>query len=181
MSLFKILGTKPWQQSGQIDNLQGGDVLTVPSARIGLWVFLAVVASLFGLFTSAYHMRAEYADWQQLDVPSLLWLNTGVLVFASLGDTWGLVVNEALACGVPALCSIHAGCADDLIRPGVNGWTVDPVDGRALTRALERALSHPDPSRLGAGPRAVPCAPGCTSSPRPTGTRTAISSASKPA
>ena len=94
MSLFKILGTKPWQQSGEIDNLQGGDVLAVPSARIGLWVFLAVVASLFGLFTSAYHMRAEYADWQQLDVPSLLWLNTGVLVFASLAFQWAWMASR---------------------------------------------------------------------------------------
>ena len=72
-----------------------------------------------------------------------------LLVFASLGDTWGLVVNEAFACGVPALCSIHAGCADDLIRPGENGWRVDPVDARELEQALARALTHPDLPLLG--------------------------------
>jgi cytochrome c oxidase subunit 3 len=88
MNIFRILGNKPWQQPGQVDNLQGGDVLTAQPARVGLWVFLAVVASLFGLFTSAYHMRAEYADWQQLNVPTLLWFNTGVLVLASAAFQW---------------------------------------------------------------------------------------------
>jgi len=62
-------------------------------------------------------------------------------VFASLGDTWGLVVNEALACGVPVLCSRLAGCADDLIAPGENGWLFDPIDPDAAARALATALS----------------------------------------
>lgn len=88
MNPFKILANKPWEAGGEVDNLEGGDVIAVPSARIGLWVFLAVVASLFGLFTSAYHMRAEYADWQHLSVPSLLWLNTAVLVLASVAFQW---------------------------------------------------------------------------------------------
>lgn len=88
MGIFKILGHKPWQESGQADNLQGGDVIAIPPARVGLWVFLAVVASLFGLFSSAYHMRAEYADWQQLNAPELLWLNTGVLVLTSVAFQW---------------------------------------------------------------------------------------------
>lgn len=94
MNIFKVLGNKPWQQSGEVDNLQGGDVIAVPSARIGLWFFLAVVASLFGLFTSAYHMRAEYADWRQLDVPALLWLNTGVLVLASVAFQWAWMASR---------------------------------------------------------------------------------------
>lgn len=94
MSIFKILANKPWQQSGQVDNLQGGDVVVMPSARIGLWIFLAVVASLFGLFTSAYHMRAGYADWQQLDAPALLWLNTGVLVLASVAFQWAWMASR---------------------------------------------------------------------------------------
>lgn len=88
MGLFRILGNKPWEDSGQVDGLQGGAVLEAPAARVGLWTFLAVVASLFGLFMSAYHMRAEYTDWQPLDVPSLLWLNTLVLVLASVAFQW---------------------------------------------------------------------------------------------
>lgn len=84
MGLFSILGNKPWQQSGQVEHLQGGGVLEMPSTRVALWVFLAVVASLFGLFSTAYHMRAEYPDWRQLDTPSLLFFNTLVLLLASV-------------------------------------------------------------------------------------------------
>ena len=63
-----------------------------------------------------------------------------LLVFASLGDPWGLVVNEALACGLPVLCSSRAGCADDLIVVGENGWVADPLAPRAWLDALVGAL-----------------------------------------
>jgi cytochrome c oxidase subunit 3 len=56
--------------------------------KVGLWLFLAVVSSLFGLFASAYMMRLHDAHgslkgWQPLDEPSLLWINTVILVLAS--------------------------------------------------------------------------------------------------
>jgi glycosyltransferase involved in cell wall biosynthesis len=73
-----------------------------------------------------------------------------LLVFPSLGDPWGLVVNEALACGVPALCSRLAGCADDLIRPGENGWLFDPTDAGDFSRTLTRALTAGDLEEMGA-------------------------------
>ena len=50
MSLFKILGHKPWESGGQTDKLEGGDVIAVPAGRLGLWLFLAVVASLLPRF-----------------------------------------------------------------------------------------------------------------------------------
>ncbi|MBI3878485.1 MAG: glycosyltransferase family 4 protein [Verrucomicrobia bacterium] len=37
------------------------------------------------------------------------------------GETWGLAVNEALACGRPVLVSDRVGCAADVMRPGENG------------------------------------------------------------
>ena len=58
------------------------------AARIGLWVFLAVVTSLFALFISAYAMRMELADWKPLPEPWLLWLNTGVLILTSVAMQW---------------------------------------------------------------------------------------------
>ena len=74
-------------------------------------------------------------------------------IFASLGDPWGLVVNEALACGVPVLCSRLAGCADDLIEPGRNGWLFDPTDARGFADALQVALASDDLPRMGARAR----------------------------
>jgi cytochrome c oxidase subunit 3 len=62
-----------------------------PAARVGLWVFLAVITSLFGLFVSAYYMRLSghhgtgpATDWVQLSEPPVLWLNTVLLIAASV-------------------------------------------------------------------------------------------------
>lgn len=67
-----------------------------------------------------------------------------MLVFPSLGDPWGLVVNEALACGLPVMCSRHAGCADDIVVPGHNGWIIDPNDPEQMLETLLEAMAHPD-------------------------------------
>ncbi len=78
-----------------------------------------------------------------------------LLIFASLADTWGLVVNEAFACGLPVLCSRHAGCADDLIRPGENGWIFDPTEPGEFVSALREVLCEPDLERLARGARST--------------------------
>lgn len=51
-------------------------------------------------------------------------------------ETWGLVVNEAMACGLPAIVSDQAGCAEDLIRVGQTGLTYPCRDVDALARAM---------------------------------------------
>jgi cytochrome c oxidase subunit 3 len=61
--------------------------VTSSAPKVGLWVFLGVVTSLFGLFASAYTMRVAghggIAAWDALDEPGLLWINTLILVLAS--------------------------------------------------------------------------------------------------
>jgi glycosyltransferase involved in cell wall biosynthesis len=78
-----------------------------------------------------------------------------LLIFASLADTWGLVVNEAFACGLPVLCSSHAGCADDLMRPGENGWLFDPTEPAEFVSALREVLCDPELEQLARGARAT--------------------------
>jgi glycosyltransferase involved in cell wall biosynthesis len=60
-----------------------------------------------------------------------------VLVVPSTWETWGLVVNEAMACGVPAIVSQGVACADDLVVQGVTGevFPVDAEDALALSIA----------------------------------------------
>jgi len=83
--LIRRLRDKPWMTQGVVPASQ--DSVTSSAPKVGLWVFLAVVSSLFGLFASAYTMRMQghggLAAWQQLDEPGVLWLNTLVLVLAS--------------------------------------------------------------------------------------------------
>ncbi len=70
-------------------------------------------------------------------------------VLASSCDQWGLVVNEAMAAGLPCLVSSACGCAADLIEHGVSGWTFDPADTAALA-ALLHAAEEQAPSRRAA-------------------------------
>jgi glycosyltransferase involved in cell wall biosynthesis len=76
-----------------------------------------------------------------------------LLVLPSLEETWGVVANEAMACGLPVCGSRLAGCADDLLLEGETGWVFDPRLAHDFTAALLRALDCPDRERLGAQAR----------------------------
>lgn len=84
------LMSKPWLEQGA--PLPGLEDTGVPTAKLGLAVFLAVVGALFALFASAYVMRMALSDWQAPPIPRLLWLNTGILCLSSI----------ALQCAVSA-------------------------------------------------------------------------------
>lgn len=74
-----------------------------------------------------------------------------VLVLPTYSDTWGLVVNEAMACGLAVIVSRAAGCAADLVREKWNGIVIAPADGNGIAAALEHLLHHPEVcARMGA-------------------------------
>ncbi len=77
------LTAKPWLEEGLPGDLLDEGLPRLP-ARIGLGVFLVVVGSLFALIMSAYLMRMDLPDWRTVPVPTLLWVNTGVLVLSSV-------------------------------------------------------------------------------------------------
>jgi len=85
------LGAKPWLEEGVIVDFREESPSSLPPAKIGLGVFLAVVGSLFALFISAYSMRMNMVDWRALPVPGLLWFNTGVLVTSSIALQWAYI------------------------------------------------------------------------------------------
>ncbi len=58
-------------------------------------------------------------------------------IHASLQEQWGLVVNEAMACGLPVLVSRTCGCAYDLVREGCNGFTFEPTNTQELAGQME--------------------------------------------
>jgi glycosyltransferase involved in cell wall biosynthesis len=59
-----------------------------------------------------------------------------VFVFPTHTDPWGLVVNEAMACGLPIIVSSAAGCAADLVVDHWNGLVVRPADSNQLASAM---------------------------------------------
>lgn len=76
-----------------------------------------------------------------------------VLVLVSGAETWGLVVNEAMAAGRPAIVSDHVGCARDLVIPGKTGWVVPAADTGALATAMREALDPGRRARMGEAAR----------------------------
>lgn len=80
-----MIGAKPWvEQSAMASEAAGNGSLPLTPIKLGLGVFMAVAASLFALTISAYLMRREGADWRPLAQPAVLWLNTAMLVLASV-------------------------------------------------------------------------------------------------
>ena len=67
----------------------------------------------------------------------------GAFVHASTTEQWGLVVNEAMASGLPVLVSNRCGCAADLVPDGVNGFTFDPDNPDQLAQLLHRMTETP--------------------------------------
>lgn len=72
-----------------------------------------------------------------------------MLFFPTLLDEWGLVVNEAMAAGLPVLGSIYSQAVEELVQDGRNGWVFDPLAEASALDALDRAFTTP-PDRLAA-------------------------------
>jgi glycosyltransferase involved in cell wall biosynthesis len=62
-------------------------------------------------------------------------------IHTSLQEQWGLVVNEAMAAGLPVLVSNRCGCFEDLVIEGVNGFGFDPENANELASLLVKMSS----------------------------------------
>ena len=82
-------------------------------------------------------VRARFPGFQNQRALSAYYHAADLLVLPSRhAETWGLVVNEALHHGVPALVSTRVGCAPDLIEPGRTGATFAAGDVNDLATAM---------------------------------------------
>ena len=67
-----------------------------------------------------------------------------VLVFPTTEDVWGLVLLEAMAFGLPVVCSKYAGSREEMVEHEKNGFIVDPRDVEGLARCMARFIKDPD-------------------------------------
>lgn len=73
------------------------------------------------------------------------WLaQSDVLVLPSKSEPWGLVVNEAMVCGMPVIVSDTCGCTGDLVRNDVNGFTFNHTQQADLEKHLTFFIQNPD-------------------------------------
>jgi len=66
-----------------------------------------------------------------------------VFIIPTLSDNWSLVVPEAMACGLPIICSKYNGCWPELVTPD-NGWVFDPLNVDATVASLEKCVQARD-------------------------------------
>jgi glycosyltransferase involved in cell wall biosynthesis len=65
------------------------------------------------------------------------------LILPTHSDPWGLVVNEAMSCGLPIIATDVAGCVSDLVRNDWNGFVIPPRNSRALAVAMTKLAIDP--------------------------------------
>ena len=81
----------------------------------------------------------KMAPFVELETLASHYGRSHALVLASRKDTWALVVNEAMAAGLPVIVSRACGCVDDLVEDGVNGWSFACDDAQGLVECLEQS------------------------------------------
>ena len=80
---------------------------------------------------------------QKSELPSL-YAVADVFVFPTLGDPYGLVVDEAMACSMPIVTTNAAGEIRDRVEDGVNGYIVPPENRQALAEAMLKLVKDPN-------------------------------------
>ncbi len=87
--------------------------------------------------------RIRFAGFHNQSEMPVLYRVANWLVLPSRGpgETWGLAVNEAMACGVPVITSDRCGCTADLVQSGVNGFYFSSGSLEALKLTLEKACN----------------------------------------
>jgi glycosyltransferase involved in cell wall biosynthesis len=97
----------------------------------------------------------RFAGAVDCDAVALYYKCADVLVMPTLEDNWSLVVPEAMACGLPILCSRYNGCWPELVTPA-NGWVFDPLVSSDFVRVLiETAQSKTRLAQMGEASRRI--------------------------
>jgi glycosyltransferase involved in cell wall biosynthesis len=98
----------------------------------------------------------QMPGFKQYEELPFYYAHAGAFIHASTTEQWGLVVNEAMASGLPVLVSNRCGCAADLVKDGENGWTFDPIDEVQIADLMLRISSDEDAlERMGSRSRKI--------------------------
>ncbi|OLY93799.1 Glycosyltransferase involved in cell wall bisynthesis [Cnuella takakiae] len=76
----------------------------------------------------------------QSEIPAYYAIGDVFVMCSTIGETWGLSVNEAMNFDLPVIVSDLTGCSADLVEPGVNGYVFPTGNVEALTRTLRQVL-----------------------------------------
>lgn len=104
----------------------------------------------------------RWPGYRQIEELPFCYVESSALILPSLSETWGLVVNEAMACGLPVMVSDRCGCAPDLVEDGRNGYTFDPRNVDQIADRMATLASLDDSERAAMGQRSIEVIAGYT-------------------
>jgi glycosyltransferase involved in cell wall biosynthesis len=92
---------------------------------------------------SASRSDVHFLGFQNQSMMPVVYGVADVVVLPSLSETWGLSVNEGMACGRPAIVSDRVGCGPDLIQSGETGFVFEHGNPDSLERAMTNFVESP--------------------------------------
>jgi glycosyltransferase involved in cell wall biosynthesis len=145
--------------SGKLSRRKGVDVLMQAVRRLSTHLRQQIVLVFLGngelrdelerCASEEPALETRFAGFQNQTRLSAYYHAADLLVLPSIhSETWGLVVNEALHHGVPAVVSEAVGCGPDLIEPGVTGEVCAADSPDSLADTLQRALTWLGPDAV---------------------------------
>lgn len=85
--------------------------------------------------------RVEFLPFLPQDELVQVYQNADLFVLPTRADTYGVVVHEAAACGLPMVVSKNCGASEVLVAQGENGFVVDPEDSEVFARHISKLVS----------------------------------------
>ena len=117
----------------------------------GIYLLIAGTGELMaeaGQYVLKNNLPVTFAGFlNQTEITKAYAASDCIVLPSDYGETWGLVINEAMVCGLPAICSDRVGCHPDLIKDGTTGMLYPCGDIDALSARLIEIASHPDKAR----------------------------------
>ena len=129
---------------GSLSRSKGVDILVEAFARAKIeGAELLLVGSKVDIDASLLDRPSiRWIPYLAVDVLAKTYRSANLFVLPSLLDSWGQVVPEAMACGLPVVVSNKCGAAE--LVNSQNGWVVPAGDSEALSNCLSEALSDPE-------------------------------------
>jgi glycosyltransferase involved in cell wall biosynthesis len=119
-----------------VEGVDGASGLVVGSGELENGIRSLSRKTVFAGFLNQTEIAKAYVAADVLVLPS------------DFGEVWGLVVNEAMACGLPAIVSDQVGCREDLVIEGVTGFSYPCGDVQALKAKIKRLASDEELRRV---------------------------------
>lgn len=134
---------------GQFIHRKGFDLLLESAAALPENISICIVGgkptSEYQAIISKYNIKnVVFVDFMPKDILRNYYLAADIFVLPTREDIWGLVVNEAMALGLPVVTTSRCGAGLELVKGKETGYVVDSDDSCQITAALSKLITNAD-------------------------------------